>query len=132
MIRSAFFIFTATLLLVACAPLDSAQLAEAAVMEYRQQFNAAKYNEIYSSADPTYRRTISASLHRRKLEHVADAYGQFVSMKRKDMLIRNTGQGTLVTLRYLATYKEGLAGEIFVFRIDLVSRRARLLGYELI
>ena len=103
-------------------------IAEAAVAQFHEQFNAGQFREIYGQAHEEFRKSTSEADFVPVLEAVRRKLGTVKHAEQAGWNVNATTSGTQVTLGYNVEFSEGKGAEQFVFRIS--GDKALLLNYN--
>jgi hypothetical protein len=102
----------------ACSLTRGKGIAEAAVVRFHDQFNAAQYHEIYEQADQAFKKSASEDEFVALLEAVHRKLGTVKEAHSSGWGINTTMAGTMATLTYDIEFSEGKGNEQFVFHIS--------------
>ena len=112
----------------ACSMTKGKGLAEKAVVQFHEQFNAQRYREIYSQTDDEFKKFASEADFVALLEAVQRKLGAVKGSSPSGWGVNATTMGTMATLSYDVEFGEGKGQEQFVFRIS--NDRALLYRYN--
>jgi hypothetical protein len=102
----------------ACSLTKGKGVAEAAVVKFHDQFNAAQYHEIYEQADAAFKKSASEDEFVALLEAVHRKLGTVKEAHSSGWGVNATPAGTMATLTYDIDFSEGKGNEQFVFHIS--------------
>lgn len=102
----------------ACSLTRGKGIAEAAVVKFHDQFNAAQYHEIYEQADQAFKKSASEDEFVALLEAVHRKLGTVKQAHSSGWGINTTMAGTMATLTYDIEFSDGKGNEQFVFHIS--------------
>ena len=102
----------------ACSLARGKGIAEAAVVKFHDQFNAAQYHEIYEQADQAFKKSASEDEFVALLEAVHRKLGTVKEAHSAGWGVNATPSGTMATLSYDIDFSEGKGNEQFVFHIS--------------
>jgi len=102
----------------ACSLARGKGIAEAAVVKFHDQFNAAQYHEIYEQADQAFKKSMSEDEFVALLEAVHRKLGTVKEAHSSGWGVNATPSGTMATLSYDIDFSEGQGNEQFVFHIS--------------
>ena len=111
-----------------CSLTKGKGIAEAAVVQFHNQFNALQFHEIYSQADDGFKKAASEADFITLLEAVHRKLGTVKQSNPAGWGINATPQGTMATLGYDVEFSEGKGREQFVFHIS--GDKALLYNYN--
>jgi hypothetical protein len=103
-------------------------IAEAAVVQFHNQYNAGQFHEIYGQVDDGFKKAVSEADFIALLEAVHRKLGTVKQANAAGWGINTTPLGTVATLGYDVEFSEGKATEQFVFRIS--GDKALLYNYN--
>ena len=103
-------------------------IAEAAVEQFHNQYNAGQFHEIYEQADEEFKKSTSETDFASVLEALRRKLGTVKQSEQSGWQVNATPIGTMVTLGYGVDFSEGKGSEQFVFRIS--DDKARLYNYN--
>ena len=112
----------------ACSLAKGKGIAEKAVAQFHEQFNARQYHEIYVQADDDFKKSASEADFTALLEAVQRKLGTVKGANPAGWGVNATPLGTMATLSYQVDFSEGKGQEQFVFRIK--NEHASLYGYN--
>ena len=124
---SNFVVITVIVVGTSACSLKSKQVAEDAVTQLHNQYNAGQYREIYSQADEEFRKTVKEADFVNMLEHVHSKLGTVKQSNQDAWNVNATTSGTAVTLGYDVEFSEGKGTEECSFRVS--GDQAKLIGY---
>lgn len=101
----------------ACSLTKGKGIAEAAVVRFHDQFNAAQYHQIYEQADEGFKKSVSEDEFVALLEAVHRKLGTVKNAHSSGWGVNATPAGTMATLTYDTDFSEGKGNEQFVFHI---------------
>jgi hypothetical protein len=121
---------TAALLVVggSCSLSRGKGVAESAVAQFHNQYNAGQFREIYAQTDEGFRESASEADFLSLLEALRRKLGAVVKAEQAGWRVNATPLGTVVTLSYSVEFSEGRGAEQFVFRVS--GDKARLYNYN--
>ena len=102
--------------------------AEAAVVQFHNQFNAAQFREIYSQTDEEFKKATSEADFVALLEAIHRKLGTVKQASPTGWRMNATPMGTMVTLGYNVEFGEGKGTEEFTYRVN--GGKALLLHYN--
>ena len=102
----------------ACSLTKGKATAEAAVVKFHDQFNAGKFQEIYSQADEGFKKSVSEDDFIAMLEGVQRKLGMVREDHSTSWGVNTTSAGTMATLGYDVDFTAGKGSEKFIFHID--------------
>jgi hypothetical protein len=112
----------------ACSLAKGRGSAEAAVVRFHDQFNAAQYHDIYSETDAEFKKVASENEFVTLLEAVHRKLGTVNGSQQSGWGVNTTPMGTVATLNYDVDFSEGKGSEQFVFHIS--GNKATLYRYN--
>jgi hypothetical protein len=118
--RTRLLILVALLLAIggACSLTKGKGIAEAAVVEFHNQFNAGKYHEIYQQTDEGFKKSVTEDDFTALLEAVHRKLGTVNQAHSSAWGVNTTTAGTMASLSYEVEFSEGKGNEQFVFHIS--------------
>ena len=111
-----------------CSLTKGKGIAEAAVVQFHNQFNAGQFHEIYNQADEGFKKGASEAELVALLEAVHRKLGTVKQANPARWGINTTPTGTLASLGYEVEFSEGKGVEEFVFHI--IGDKALLYHYN--
>lgn len=120
-----------TLLLVtsnSCSLTKGRGLAEAAVAQFHNQYNAGQFHQIYSQTDEGFKKATSEADFVTLLEALHRKLGTVKQSSQAGWGVNATPMGTVATLTYEVEFSEGKGTEKFVFHIS--GDKAMLYNYN--
>jgi hypothetical protein len=103
-------------------------LAESAVTQFHNQYNAGQFRDIYNQADEVFRKSGDEASLVQYLEALQRKLGKVKEAHGTGWHVNATTGGTMVTLGYDVEFNEGKGTEQFVFRVS--GDKALLYGYN--
>jgi len=97
------------------AVMHGRRLSNAAVQNFHQQLNAEKYDEIFDTADESFRTSKSKEDSLKVLRTVHAKLGNARSETLTQVTMQTTGAGTFVITTYTTTFEQGEAVERFTW-----------------
>jgi hypothetical protein len=94
------------------------RLAEAAVVQFHNQFNAGKFHDIYAQADDEFKKSASEADFVTLLEAVHRKLGTVKQSNPTGWGVNATPMGTIARLSYEVEFSEGKGTEDFVFHVS--------------
>jgi Protein of unknown function (DUF4019) len=113
---------------VGCALTDGVAVAEDSVIEFREQYAAGIFGEMYDAGSDDLRTTATRDDFMTTLASLRTKLGSMRESKRTGFNARVGSDGTFVVLEYLTEFENGTATEEFTWEIS--GGKARLLGYS--
>lgn len=101
-----------------CSLTKGKGIAEAAVVEFHNQFNAGKYHEIYQQSDEGFKKSATEDEFTAVLEALHRKLGKVNQAHSSGWGVNTTMAGTMATLSYDVDFSEGKGNEQFVFHIS--------------
>ena len=128
--RKSVLIIVAALLVASssCSLTKGKGLAEAAVKQFHNQYNAGQFREIYNQADGEFKKSASEADFIALLEALHRKLGTVKQSNPAGWGVNATPMGTIATLAYQVEFSEGKGTENFVFRIS--GDKAMLYNYN--
>ena len=120
-----------TFLLIAatsCSFTKGKQVAESAVGQFHNQYNAGQFHDIYNQADDGFKRSDSEAHLVQFFEALQRKLGTVKDANQTGWHVNATTNGTIVTLAYDTEFSEGKGTEEFVFRVN--GDKALLYNYH--
>ena len=120
-----------TVLLVTCNSCSLTKgkgIAEAAVAQFHNQYNAGQFREIYNQADEGFKKSASETDFVTLLEALRRKLGTVSQSNQAGWGVNATPMGTMATLAYEVEFSEGKGTEQFVFHIS--GDKAMLYNYN--
>ena len=111
-----------------CSLTKSKGIAEDAVKQFHDRYNAGKFHEIYLEADEGFKKAASEADFTAILEAMQRKLGAVKSSNPASWNVGATTSGTIATLTYDVDFAEGKGAEQFVFHID--GDKAMLFNYN--
>jgi hypothetical protein len=111
-----------------CSLAKGKGLAEAAVAQFHNQFNAEQFREIYGQADEGFKKSSSEAETLAFLEAVRRKLGTVKQSSQSSWHVNSTPMGTMATVVYDVEFSEGKGTEQFVFLIT--DDKATLYNYN--
>jgi hypothetical protein len=103
--------------------------AEAAVVQFHNQFNAGQFHEIYNQADDEFKKAATEADFIALLEAVHRKLGTVKQSNPAGWGINTTPMGTVATLSYEVQFSDGKGTEQFVYHIS--ADKALLYNYNI-
>ena len=103
-------------------------MAEAAVAQFHNQYNAGQFQEIYAQADEEFKKSASEADFVSLLEALRRKLGTVGKAEQAGWNVHATPMGTMVALGYNVEFSEGKGAEQFVFRVS--GDKAMLYNYN--
>ena len=117
------------MVLAGCSGRSETEPAERAVATFRQQLEAARYDDIYLAAGEELKAREDKPGFIAMLHAVHHRLGGARRHNKESWLVSYQPDARTVTLHYATTYARGAANEQFTYRIDRAG--ARLVGYRI-
>jgi hypothetical protein len=119
-----------TLLLISssCSLTKSKEIAESAVVQFHNQYNAGQFREIYVQADKEFKSSTTEADFIVFLEALRRKIGTFNKAQQATWNVNVRPMGTMVTLIYNVDFTEGKGTEQFIFRVS--GEKAMLYSYN--
>jgi hypothetical protein len=120
-----------TVLLVtsnSCSLTKGKGIAEAAVAQFHNQYNAGQFRDIYSQTDEGFKKSASEADFVALLEALHRKLGTVKQANQAGWGVNATPMGTMATLAYEVEFSEGKGTEQFVFHIS--GDKAMLYNYN--
>jgi hypothetical protein len=130
-IRQGFSLIVVTLLLAtgsSCSFTQGKGIAEAAVTQFHNQYNAGQFREIYAQTDEGFKQSASEEEFVAFLEALHRKLGTIGKTESSGWKVNATPMGTMVALGYNVEFSEGKGTEQFVFRVS--DEKALLYNYN--
>ena len=102
--------------------------AEAAVVQFHNEFNAGQFREIYGQTDEEFKKAANEADFVALLEAVRRKLGTVKQASPTGWRMNATPMGTMVTLGYNVEFSEGKGTEEFVYHVS--GGKALLLHYN--
>jgi hypothetical protein len=112
------FIGVVLLALSGCGFTKGVDLASKSVEVFHQQFNDAKYPEIYSGTGPKFKSASNEADFIKYIQGVRRKLGPFKSAKSNGWGVNATMVGTIVTLNFNSQFEKGTAAEKFTYIVS--------------
>jgi hypothetical protein len=93
-------------------------IAEAAVIQFHNQYNAGQFRQIYTQADETFKKYGSSADFISLLEALSRKLGTMKQSAQSGWHVEATTIGTIVTLDYHVEFSKGKGTERFIFRVS--------------
>ena len=113
----------------ACSLTKGKGIAEHAVVQFHDKYNAEQYQGIYDQADDAFKKSAKQEDFLAFLQAVQRKLGMVKQSKQIGWYVNATTLGTIVTLTYDTEFAEGHANEQFVFRVS--GDQAKLYRYNI-
>jgi hypothetical protein len=123
------FMAACVLVLAGCSVRSETEPAERAVTTFRQQLDAARYDDIYLAAGDELKAREGRPGFVALLHAVHHRLGDARSQNKESWMVNYQPGVRMVTLHYTTNYARGAANEQFTYRIDRGG--ARLVGYHI-
>jgi len=111
-----------------CSFSKGKQLAESAVVEFHNQYNAGQFHDIYNQADDGFKRSDTEANLVQFFEAIHRKLGTVKWANQTRWYVNATTGGTFVTVSYDTDFSEGKGTEQFAFRIN--GNKALLYNYH--
>jgi hypothetical protein len=111
-----------------CSLAKSKGIAEDAVKQFHDRYNAGKFHEIYLETDEGFKKAASEADFTALLEAVQRKLGAVKKSDSTSWRVGATTSGTMATLTCNVDFAEGKGAEQFVFHID--ADKALLFNYN--
>jgi len=111
-----------------CSFTKGKALAESAVTQFHNQYNAGQFHDIYNQADDGFKKSDTESHMVEFFEALHRKLGPVKGANQTGWYVNATTDGTIVTLRYEMELSEGKGSEEFVFRVN--GDKALLYNYH--
>jgi len=118
-----------TIVCVACGMSENKESAALATGEFRVKFEQEKYDQIWASTSPEFRKSTSQAEFTKLLQKIHEKLGSTVDVNSGSYNVNYGPAGTIVTLGYQTKFQKGDAAETFVWRIG--DGQAQLVGYNI-
>jgi hypothetical protein len=128
MMRNTILVAATALALTGCSVGQDKSVAEAAVTQFHQLLDGARYGDIYGSTSQDFRQATSEAQFTALLRQVHDRLGTVRSANQTGWRVNYNGSGHMVTLNYTTTFASGQAREDFIFRVN--GSTANLVNYS--
>jgi hypothetical protein len=112
-----------------CSLAKSKEISEVAVKRFHDQFNTAKFTDIYRETDDQFKQAVSEQEFSDLLQAVQRKLGTVKDVKGSSWGVNTTTAGAMATLSYDVEFTEGRAAEQFVFHIT--GNQAKLVRYNI-
>jgi hypothetical protein len=113
-----FLLATTVLMLTSCGFTKDKEIAVQAVETFHKQFDASKFEEIYSGASPAFKASTTKSDFIKFVQAIQRKLGAFKGDTANGWRTNVTTSGTFVTLSYKSEFANGPAEENFIFVIS--------------
>lgn len=111
-----------------CSLTKGKGIAEAAVTQFHNRYNAGQFHEIYTETDEGFKKATSEVDLVALLEALRRKLGAVTQSKQGGWGVKATATGTMVTLGYDVDFSEGKGTEQFVFHVS--GAKAMLFNYH--
>jgi len=118
----------AALSLAGCSAGADKTAAEAAVTQFHQMLDGARYSDIYAATAPDFRQATSEQQFTALLQQVHERLGAVRNASRTGWQVNYNTSGHMVTLNYTTQFASGQAREDFVYRVT--GATANLVNYR--
>jgi hypothetical protein len=112
-----------------CSLTKGKGIAEAAVVQFHDRYNAGQFHEIYAETDEEFKKSASESDFIAMLEALRRKLGTVTKTNPAGWGVNATPMGTIATLGYEVDFSEGKGTEQFVFHIS--GDKAMLYRYNI-
>jgi hypothetical protein len=112
-----------------CSLTKGKGIAEAAVVQFHNQFNAGQFHEIYAQTDEGFKKGTNEADLVELFEAVHRKLGTVNQANPAGWGVNTTPSGTMATLSYEVEFSEGKGQEEFVFHIE--GNKALLYHYNI-
>jgi hypothetical protein len=124
------YLFIACLLVIsACSISDKTKLADSAVSEFHDAFNAEQFEAIYEGAGKELKALAKRKEFLTLLKDIHSQLGQAGESKRVSWRVNYQTGGTTITTAYETKFTDGAAVEQFVFKVK--DDKPLLVGYHI-
>jgi hypothetical protein len=111
-----------------CSLTKGKGIAEAAVAQFHNQYNAGQFQEIYAQTDEGFKKATSEEQLTALLEALRRKLGTVKQSEQAGWRVNVTPMGTMVSLGYQVEFTEGKGTEEFVFHVS--GDKAMLFNYN--
>ena len=103
---------------VSCGFVEDKRAGESGASAFHSQFNAEKFDDIYSSATEAFRKSISLGELTEYCAAIRRKLGPFESAETRFVNVNSTNAGKFVSLALASQFEQGEATEEFVFLLE--------------
>jgi hypothetical protein len=112
-----------------CSSPNDVPAAERAIASFHSDLNAAKFDKIYNTSGPQLKSTANEEQFVTILQAVHSKLGPFIQGKTETWFDNVGTDGHKFTANYEAHYRNGVAHELFVYRLN--RDQISLTGYQI-
>ena len=105
------------------------RVAQAAVANFHDSYNAQHFKSIYDTSDPLYRRSISPALATQLLQGIREVLGPATESRTIGVNVAVDNGRSVVTLVQRTSFVHGIADETFSFRVG--NGAAAMISYRI-